>query len=129
MKEKELEAYFGKFGDVSHIELPMTSSESNKGFAFIVFSSEEECQAALKESRHVIQGRSVIVSPFRQSRETIEGKVFMTGLSDAITGRKLKAELEKKFGTVSSVQIICDKQTGQSRGHLLKWKTLQLHNK
>ena len=59
--EEDIREYFASFGEVSSVNLKMDPvTGRSRGFAFIVFSSEEVLTALL-EQEHAIKGKKVAV--------------------------------------------------------------------
>ena len=59
--EEDIREYFATFGEVSSVNLKMDPvTGRSRGFAFIVFSSEEVIPAML-EQEHAIKGKKVAV--------------------------------------------------------------------
>ena len=59
LEEKALVAYFSQFGNVR-----MCQASSTDDFATITFDDARTCQRVLQQSRHFLQGRSLIVEPY-----------------------------------------------------------------
>ena len=66
--ERELMAYFRKYGKVLDVRMRSKHRPSNAGryyFAFVCFAKAESCDAAVAKKAHTISGRPVDVSRYR----------------------------------------------------------------
>jgi len=66
--EQELEEYFGRFGDIADVHIPLDSVKKGKGFAFVTFLVGEHAAKAMENlDRQIFQGRLLHVLPARKA--------------------------------------------------------------
>lgn len=71
VKEEDIEALLGKYGEIDEINLPTGSSGQRKGYAMIHFANAEEAVAAFQNiDGQPFQGRILHVLPAKAKRET-----------------------------------------------------------
>ena len=62
LSEKQLRAYFVKFGVLSDLYLPKHANGRNKGYGFATFASADSLSLALQQPKHILNGVVVQVS-------------------------------------------------------------------
>ena len=64
-----LQGAFIPFGDIAHVELPMSDAKKCKGFAFVSFELEEDAMAAMENmDKSELFGRTIHVNVARPSQ-------------------------------------------------------------
>jgi nucleolin len=123
--EDSLRDAFSKFGNVTEVRI-VTDRESgrSKGFGFVTFETDEEANNAASELDGAeIDGRNIKVESAtaesggsrRQNNNPKSNKLFIASLSWDVDEDTLRSAFEK-FGTIASVKIVTDRDTGKSRG-------------
>ncbi|KAI9284169.1 hypothetical protein BC943DRAFT_338428 [Umbelopsis sp. AD052] len=86
--EADLKAYFSKCGEITRIKCPpgRNARQSNQGFAFIDFATEEAVAAAVAKSESDLNGRALLIKDSknfektgRPKREPAEGEAVADG--------------------------------------------------
>jgi nucleolin len=120
--EEELRGLFESVGTVESIKLPFSPQTGrNKGYAFVVMSTDEEAQAAITQfTGYNLGGRELTLTFQDESRRIATeplktNKLFVRNLSPAATGDDLY-NLFSQAGQVSSLQVPVDRENGQHRG-------------
>ena len=115
--ENTVEEYFTQFGDIENLDLKRYPDGASRGFAFIVFKSEESVPKTLEVLEHIIDGRRVTVEKARTRSEKMQtNKIFIGKLPSELTDANLR-EYFGDFGEVAEIQFVYDKQTNERRGY------------
>uniref|UniRef100_A0A336K824 CSON000731 protein n=1 Tax=Culicoides sonorensis TaxID=179676 RepID=A0A336K824_CULSO len=121
--DETLKSYFEKWGkvvDVVVMKDPKT--KRSRGFGFITYSKSSMVDDAQKQRPHKIDGR--VVEPKRAVPRQDIGrpeagasvkKLFVGGLRDDFEEDHLR-EYFSKFGNVTSVVLVTEKESGKKRG-------------
>lgn len=122
-----LKEYFGEFGTVQDVYIPLNPGGKPRGFAFVSMT-EEDIDGALESTNgQEFMGRTLTVSlplppgekaPRTQSRMEIDDqrkKLYIGNLS-FYTSPDTLAELFEEFGTVHDCYLPEDPVTGSARG-------------
>lgn len=124
--DDSLKAYFEQWGDiVDVVVMKDPDTKRSRGFGFITYSKSYMVDDAQNSRPHRVDGR--VVEPKRAvPREDIKRpeagatvkKLFVGGLSRN-NGEHEEEDLReyfKSFGTIRSVSLVTDKETGKKRG-------------
>ncbi|XP_077987817.1 uncharacterized protein LOC144442364 isoform X1 [Glandiceps talaboti] len=121
--EMALELEMSKYGFVSDtIVVKDKYTQRSRGFGFVTFENPADANSALSAlNGTTLDGRTISVCPAkkmeekrRQNSDEDPTKVYVGKLNENTDDETLKKELGK-YGAVSEVNLICDKQTGKSR--------------
>ncbi|KAH0713353.1 hypothetical protein KY285_006780 [Solanum tuberosum] len=131
--EEILTQHFSRYGEVVKSQvIKFRETNCGKGFGFVTFADSSVINQLLHQ-QHIILGRTVDVklaipkgaSPCsecqqsqRQNSETSNSnrrKIFVGGLPLSLSEEEFKTYFEK-FGTISQVNLISDKETKTPRG-------------
>jgi len=110
--ESDLREYFVKFGEVENVNLkkdPFTLR--SRGFAFILFKSQEGANGAMKPDFHVIKDRQC--EPKRAKAR--QGKVFVGGIKSEISDTDIRSHFSQ-YGNIVDVETPFDKLKNQRKG-------------
>lgn len=118
--EDKLKEHFSKYGDIQDVVVmrePMGGR--SRGFGFVHFVSAEMADRALDDS-HTIDNKTIdakkAVPKGSSQRSSVKvTKIFVGGVAPGVTDNEV-FECFSKFGTVSSVNIMVDKETNRPRG-------------
>ena len=111
--DDKIREVFASVGTICELRLVRDFKGRSKGFCYVVFSSFEERNEALKKDREPIDGRPIFVSKcdpdkdtrqhgFKYSTVIEKNKLFVKGLPLSTT----KDDLEKLFGQYGSIKDI-----------------------
>jgi len=117
-----LKEYFSKYGEIiDGVVMKDSASKRSRGFGFVTFNDPKQLDAAMAARPHTIDGK--VVEPKRavpkelshkpENHFTVE-KLYVGGIRESHTEELLR-EYFSKFGTVTEVQFITDKGTGNKR--------------
>lgn len=121
--EKDLYTLFGEAGEVSSVVIPMRREDGKpRGFAFIEMESPEAGQKAIQcFNGFLLDGRDLVVD-FQDEDRGIKSfqaeksnKLFIRNVSYSVSEYELQ-ELLQQVGTVISVRIPTDRDTGEQKG-------------
>jgi len=104
--QDDLQEYFGKFGELDSVKLkmdPMTGR--SRGFAFILYKTEEGLDKSTEVSEHKIKGKSITV----KKADVKPGKVYVGKLPETGCEEEDIKEHFAQFGAVSEVIRPIDK--------------------
>ncbi|RWS31378.1 RNA-binding protein squid-like protein [Leptotrombidium deliense] len=106
--ESELKQHFSRFGRVKDIEFPFDHQRCRRRqFCFVVFHNEASANAACREPKQRVCGRSCDIQKAM--------KLFLGGLSWDTTEDDIRSYFNT-YGTVLDVSIKYDAVTGNPRG-------------
>lgn len=124
-----IKEYFGRYGELEDcVVITDSSSGGSRGFGYVTFVDYRCTFPVLqdkKESGHMIDKKEVDVkraiprddsSPASHSRTK---KIFIGGVKRDAEEKEIREELEKileSYGTVESIDMIRDKDSGEFRG-------------
>lgn len=112
LDQNALSAHFANYGTVMNVLVKYDHETGRpRGFAFVEFSSPEECQRALAERNQVIEGKNVEVKPAVSRGNK---KVFIGGIAGDLGEENLKSHFER-FGNVETIEWPTDRNTGQKK--------------
>ena len=130
VREEDLTDLFSEMGEVVSIKIPTRREDGKpRGFAFVEMATPEDGQKVLDRfNGHSLAGRELVVSFQDESKANNAGfsgnssepvekttKLFVRNLNRSITDQDLQA-LFQQAGTVLSVKVVMDRETGESRG-------------
>lgn len=110
MKKEELSEYFGKFGEMNNLAVPLNfKSGKNMGYCFITYTNVKVANEILGSS-HTIRGRILNVKPYDNNNPRYHNTpytVFVGNLNLDMTEGEKKELLEhfSKFGRVINMAI------------------------
>ena len=110
-KEEDIREHFSQFGEIEAINLKTDSATGrSRGFAFIIFKSEEGLKAATANSTHNIKEKKVAV----KKAQTRPGKIYVGKLKAEITDDQIKTFFSQ-FGTIANVEQPFDKTKNERK--------------
>lgn len=114
------EQWGGEITDIVVMRDPAT--KRSRGFGFVTFSSEDQVDTVMMHRPHVINGKQVdpkraVPREFQNKAEAqiSSKKVYVGGLRPEHSEDELRAYFTT-YGSVTDVEIVEDKKTGQKRG-------------
>ena len=130
----EMDAFFGKFGNVTSSMITVTKDDATKSFGFVNFAAPEEATAAIEGANgQELNGRKLFVARaqkkeerekelrdrFEQLKQERQKKyagvnLYVKNLSDETDDEKLSQEFAK-YGAITSAKIMRD-AAGKSKG-------------
>jgi len=105
-KDTDVKEYFGRYGEIEHINLkhdPMTGR--SRGFAFIVFKEISGLEAASAQEAHVIKGKRATC----KKAEVRQGKIYVGKLPAEDLSNQDLTDHFAQFGSVVEVIRPVDK--------------------
>ncbi|KAM0714957.1 hypothetical protein Q7P37_009422 [Cladosporium fusiforme] len=124
----QLEAEFGKYGEVSNSRVITDNRGLSKGFGYLEFATQEEADAALDNlNQKVFQGRRLSVQYHKRrdannrQRKTQRDAappsktLFIGNMSYQMSDRDLN-DLFRQIRNVLDVRVAIDRRSGQPRG-------------
>ncbi|KAK3927289.1 Squamous cell carcinoma antigen recognized by T-cells 3 [Frankliniella fusca] len=113
---EQIREVFSSVGTITELRLVRDFKGRSKGFCYIVFSSFNEMNEALKKDRVPIDGRPIFVSKcdpdkhtrqhsFKYSTALEKNKLFVKGLPLSSTKEELE-ELFGKYGKVKDIRLV-----------------------
>jgi nucleolin len=134
VREEDLTDLFAEMGSVMSVKIPTRREDGKpRGFAFVEMATPEDGQKVLERfNGFSLAGRDLVVSFQDDSKASGGGsgggysggasaevekttKLFVRNLNRSITDTELQA-LFQQAGTVLSVKVVMDRETGESRG-------------
>jgi len=119
---KALYDTFASFGLILSCKVATDENGNSKGYAFVHYDGGEGANTAIeKVNGMLIAGKKVFVGPFlpRKERKSEASpkwtNIYIKHLDKSVTEEKLK-ELFSPFGTITSVVIMMDDKTNESKG-------------
>lgn len=120
---EDLKEYFEKFGEiVDVVVMKDPKTKKSRGFGFVTYSKMSMLDDAQTNRPHEINGRTVepkravprneINNP--EANSSVK-KLFVAGIKDDVTEDNMR-EYFAQYGTVVSVVIVTEKDTGKKRG-------------
>ncbi|KAF7186285.1 Nuclear localization sequence-binding protein [Pseudocercospora fuligena] len=122
----QLEAEFGRFGEVTNSRVVTDTRGLSKGFGYIEFASQDAADRAVRElDQKVFQGRRMAVQYHvrREPRRSNAGRssnkpsktLFIGNMSYQMSDRDLN-DLFRQIRNVLDVRVAIDRRSGQPRG-------------
>jgi len=87
--EETLRWHFGKYGEITAVEIMRNAAGTPRGFGFVEFLSDDSVEAALQNKPHVIHGRAIDV-------KRKQGKGSNSGPPPADRGRRSPPPLDHR---------------------------------
>jgi len=110
-KEEDIREHFSQFGEIEAINLKTDSATGrSRGFAFIIFKTEEGLQNATVNASHNIKEKKVAV----KKAQTRPGKIYVGKLKAEITDDQIKTFFSQ-FGTISNIEQPFDKTKNERK--------------
>lgn len=124
--EQTVMDYFSKFGEIEKLDLKRYPDGSSRGFAFIVFKTEEALSKLLGEQEHHIDNRKVTVEKARTRSEKMQtNKIFIGKLPAELTEDNLR-DYFSTFGEIDEIQFVFNKQTNERKSFcFIQFKTTE----
>lgn len=121
--ENDLYDLFEQVGEVVSVKIPTRREDGKpRGFAFAEMGSPELAKAVIdKFNGHMLDNRDIVIDYQDENRgggnkkPVKNSKLFVRNI-DASVGEDALQSFFEKAGTVYSVKIITDRDTGESRG-------------
>ena len=126
--ENDLYNLFGEVGEIISVKIPTRREDGKpRGFAFVEMENSTVAQAVIQKFNGYLLGNRDIVVDFQDenrggggrpqgaSSSPKNSKLFIRNLSDSVSEHMLQ-ELFQQAGTVYSVKIATDRDTGESKG-------------
>lgn len=124
--EDDLYHLFSEAGGVLSVVIPVRREDGKpRGFAFVEMASAEVAQKAIQKFQgYMLAGRDLVVDfqeegkgnrPTRTGSSPRNAKLFIRNVSYTVSQSDLE-NLFEQIGTVLSVNIPIDKETGQQKG-------------
>lgn len=118
--ENDIREHFSQYGTITDcVVMRDPKTKKSRCFGFVTFATSADVDNAQNNRPHLIKGRSVEPKRAlpreiseRPGQQKSAKKLFVGGLKDEIVDQDLKEYFEK-FGTITSVSMIADKQTGK----------------
>jgi len=116
---ESLEGYFKQYGEIKEcVIMRDPCTKRSRGFGFVTFVNPSAVEKVVKKSNHVVDGKKVdpkIAIPRKGSNSNQFKKVFIGGLASDTTSNDIREYFEK-YGKVTDVLLMYDKQTRRLRG-------------
>ncbi|XP_020609509.1 RNA-binding protein 39-like isoform X2 [Orbicella faveolata] len=129
IRPRDLEEFFSKVGQVADVRIISDrNSRRSKGIAYVEFTDRSAVPLAINLSGQKLLGAPIMVMPTQaeKNRAAAEAeklkappgptRLYVGSLHFNINEQMIKAIFEP-FGTVESVQMIYDSETGRSKGY------------
>jgi len=114
-----LEDYFKQYGEIKECVIMRDPfSKRSRGFGFVTFTNPVSVEKVVKKSSHIIDGKKVdpkLAIPRKSPVQNQFKKVFIGGLASDTTISDVREYFEK-YGKVTEVLLMYDKQTRRLRG-------------
>ena len=68
--EEEIRDFFGQYGEIADFRLIKDDLGRSKGFGFLTYSTDSNCEAALEANGKELGGRTLTVNPARERDTT-----------------------------------------------------------
>ncbi|XP_065054704.1 RNA-binding protein Musashi homolog 2-like isoform X3 [Rhopilema esculentum] len=114
-----LENYFKQYGAIKESVImrdPVT--RRSRGFGFVTFLNSSSVDKVVKKANHMVDGKKVdpkIAIPRKVPKQNQFKKIFIGGLASDTTTNDVREYFEK-YGKVTDVLLMYDKQTRRLRG-------------
>jgi RNA recognition motif-containing protein len=93
MRDKHLKSYFGKFGEIVDVNVPMKNDTLNRGFCFIEYKSKEMAQRAIDEMNNKQWKGRTVAMEFSVPKGSYEARI--TGIVEHTKLERDQAVLPK----------------------------------
>lgn len=120
--ESSLREFFGKFGDVETVKIPLTPQNRakglhNNGYAFVTFTTETAAKEAISLGVATIDGRRILISAVNKKAANQKAAdhyndsmtITIHNVNEVVTQKQLKSFLEEKVGSVARMQLLPSK--------------------
>lgn len=113
--EDTVDQYFSKYGEIEKLDLKRYPDGSSRGFAFIIFKSEDALNKVLSEQEHIIDNRTVTVEKARTRSEKMQtNKIFIGKLPAGLTEDQMRCYFSK-YGEIEKIEFVFHKQTNERK--------------
>ena len=113
--EETVQEYFSQFGEIEKLDLKRYPDGSSRGFAFIIFKTEDTLAKVLAEQEHSIDNRKVTVEKAKTRSEKMQtNKIFIGKLPSELTEENLR-DYFSTFGEIEEIQFVFNKQTRERK--------------
>lgn len=108
--EQDLRDYFEKYGQVESVILKLDPlTRRSRGFAFIIFASDDVLASVL-EKDHVVKGKKVAV----KKAASKQGKIYAGGFQEGVTDAEIR-DLMAQYGSVIDIQRPVDRAKNEPK--------------
>jgi len=104
-KDTDIKEHFGQYGGIESVNLKTDATTGrSRGFAFVVFETEEGVNAAVAAATHNIKGKDTAV----KKAQAKQGKIYVGKLKSDLTDETIK-EFFGQYGSIAQVEQPFDK--------------------
>ena len=113
--EETVHEYFSKYGAIEKLDLKRYPDGNSRGFAFIIFQSEDALVQVLSIHDHTIDNRKVTVEKARTRSEKMQtNKIFIGKLPGGLTEDQMRCYFST-FGEIEKIEFVFHKQTNERK--------------
>ncbi|XP_055627366.1 RNA-binding protein squid-like [Toxorhynchites rutilus septentrionalis] len=111
ISENDLRGHFGQYGEIETVDVKTDPATGRpRGFAFIVFQSDDSIDKVVANGPHNINGTEITANKAKSR----QGKIFIGGLVPEISDDDIESHFSQ-FGKIAAVDKPMDKQTNQRK--------------